>query len=70
MLVTLDDGDEVEESSAHGNAGPTAGAAPCSGAAVPGQGTRTGDVAADRIRADTDITPAGWARVIKRTNAP
>jgi hypothetical protein len=36
----------------------------------PGQGTRTSDFPADRIREDNrDLTPPDWTR-LKRTNAP
>ena len=71
VLVTLDDGDEAEGELRAWKRGPDGWVGSVQWRRGPGQGTRTGDFAAERIREDDrDLTPPGWTPELKRTNAP
>lgn len=61
VLVTLDDGDEAEGELRAWKRGSDGWVGSVQWRRGPGQGTRTGDFAADRIRVDDrDLTPPGW----------
>jgi len=60
-LVVLDDGDEVEGELRAWKRGPDGWVASVQWRRGPGQGTRTGDFPADRVREDDrDLTSPGW----------
>lgn len=64
VLVILDNGDEVEGELRAWKLTPGGWVASVQWRRGPGQGTRTGDFPADRVREDDrDLTPPGWASI-------